>query len=50
MNLNGTLLENNSGQISIETILLLVIFQKYYKELVFDVVNIASYNIILEII
>ena len=30
--------------------MLLVIFQKYYKELVFNVVNMANYNIILEIL
>ena len=43
-------LGNNSGQISTETILLSVIFQKYYKKLIFDIINIASYNIVLEVL
>ena len=48
--LNNMFLDNNQRQISNETILLLVIFQKYYKKLIFNVINMANYNIILEIL
>ena len=33
-----------------KTIPLFMVFQKYYKELMFDVINIVSYNIVLEIL
>ena len=49
VSLNSMLFGNNSGQINKETILLSVIFQKYYEELIFDVVNMANHNIVLEI-
>ena len=47
VNLNGTSLGKNKGWINQETIPLPVAFQKHHKELVFDVVDIASHNIIL---
>ena len=43
-------LDNNKKQINKETILLLIISQKYCKEVVFDVINMTNYNIILEIL
>ena len=49
ISLNNILLGNNNRQISKKTILLLIVFQKYYKKLVFDVVNIANNNIVLKI-
>ena len=47
---NDMLLRNNSGWISIEIILLSIVFQKYYKKLVFNVVNMASHNIVLGVL
>ena len=50
VSLNDILLGNDSGWISTETISLPVIFQKYYEELMFDIVDMASYNIVLGIL
>ena len=47
--LNGTLFKENR-EINQETILLSVAFQKYYCEIVFDVVDMANYNIVLGIL
>ena len=50
VNLNNILFGNNSRWISTETILLPIVFQKHYKELVFNIINIINYNIILGIL
>ena len=49
VSLDSTSLGNNNRQINTETILLSVAFQKYHKKLVFDIINIANYNIVLGI-
>ena len=46
--LDGILFRRN-GEINQKTILLSVTFQKYYCEMIFDIVDIANYNIIFEI-
>ena len=50
INLNNIFLGNNEEQKSREIILLSVVSQKYHKEIVFNVINIVSYNIILRIL
>ena len=46
--LNSILFEKNK-KINQKTILLSVIFQKYYYKIIFDVVDMANYNIIFGI-
>ena len=41
--------KNNKKWINKKIILLLIVFQKYYKELVFDIIDMTNHNIILGI-
>ena len=50
VNLNGTSLGNNSGQINTKTIPLLMTFQKYYKKLIFNIINMISHDIVLRVL
>ena len=50
INLDNTSLNNDQGQISSEIILLLMIFQKYYKKLIFNIFNMINYDIVLEVL
>ena len=44
-----SILFGGNREINQKTILLSVIFQKYYCKIIFDVVDMANYNIIFEI-
>ena len=44
------LFKNSNNWINEKIILLSVIFQKYYKKLVFNIINITNYDIVLEIL
>ena len=50
VSLDNILFRNNSKWINIEIIPLPMIFQKYYKELMFNIIDIVSHNIVLRIL
>ena len=50
VNLNNIFFNNDQRWISKGIILLLVVFQKYCKELIFDIINIINYNIVLKVL